>query len=509
MFTCLPDDLVLCVFWWLPCSDIHPLAQTCRSYLNICQQWIHKSFYYKTSMTVSFSRFRYAIKQYGTNELSSRFKVLLHTACFHANMLIIHYLQNICIHSWAYLCRPELFHFSNTHYTTRLPSIYNIYRNNQEIPQPLSENEINMFAEIKDPLKCTPLHIGVIMGHTNVCAFLLHHCSRIMDFVNLSTSDGDTALHLAVKYNHVKIVKLLLHNKAVLNKENELYMQPIHFASSRNILDLLLKGGAAVTDANKNGEQLVHFAAERSCVDIMRILRLEHPEVTFLEKTNQSCLQPIHYASFSKTDSTLKILSHYGVSLENASSDLWRPIHFACHSGNLQAVNYLNSRKCDMLARNRDGWTGLTFAVAHSDLQVIKLYEEYGLISKLQQPINARYGDVEFRGLGLMHLACLACAKKVVSFLHQKCRFSICCKDENGNEPIHCASAAGTLEVLKYLSDAGTNVCVTNDEGFTPLHYAQLILTACMDGRLSLHLAEQKKYHDIIRYLLHETLEAL
>ena len=95
-----------------------------------------------------------------------------------------------------------------------------------------------MFAEIKEPFRCTPLHIAVIMGHANVCAFLLHHASGMPNFIDRPTDDGDTALHLAVKHNRTHIVKLLLHKNANLACENASTMQPIHFASSRAVLDL-------------------------------------------------------------------------------------------------------------------------------------------------------------------------------------------------------------------------------------------------------------------------------
>ena len=501
MLAALPDDCVRCIFWWLPLADTIPFSHTCNTFLEICDEYVRGSTsvcYLKTSMTTSYSRFLYAIKQYDGLQ---RFSVLLHAACFHANMRIIRYLHSIYTHDWGHLCRAEAFHFSNMCYMTRLPSLYHIHRTDHEhIPSPLSEEEIKMFVEIKEPFSCTPLHIAVIMGHANVCAFLLRHASAMPNFIDHPTDDGDTALHLAVKHNRAHIVQLLLRKNANLACKNASTMQPIHFASSRGVLDILVDSKASVTVRTRNDEELLHFAAERGSADILKLLASRGAHLSSC--TNQNDLQPIHYACCGRTMTALAVLSEeLGVSLETTSANAWRPIHFACHCGNLEAVEYLFTRGCEMLALNADGWTGLTIAVAHAELRVIEFYWAHGLLSQPCQ-LNARYATLSFSGLNLMHLACLANAKSVVCFLHEKCGLSICCEDQNGCQPIHCAAASGALEVIDYLCAVGADSCATTNDGFSALHYAQALLIACIDQNLIITPREQKAYHDVIRRLL-------
>jgi len=81
-----------------------------------------------------------------------------------------------------------------------------------------------------------PLHLAVIKGNVEVVRELIWSC---LDSIDCSTAQGETSLHLAVKYNQFKAFQALIHHLKQVNKEELLNSKDyygnsiLHLAVSR------------------------------------------------------------------------------------------------------------------------------------------------------------------------------------------------------------------------------------------------------------------------------------
>ncbi|MDG0856730.1 ankyrin repeat domain-containing protein [Roseateles puraquae] len=67
-------------------------------------------------------------------------------------------------------------------------------------------------------------------------------------------SNRDSLLHIAVQNNDLRTVALLLRAEAPVNEPGDLGNTPLHYASSKEMVDLLIGAGAATDVKNEFGK---------------------------------------------------------------------------------------------------------------------------------------------------------------------------------------------------------------------------------------------------------------
>ncbi|KAJ8668251.1 hypothetical protein QAD02_009914 [Eretmocerus hayati] len=129
---------------------------------------------------------------------------------------------------------------------------------------------------------CTILHVAIECRHEEVCELLVKRGANY----NIQNLSGRSPLHLAFKYNMLKIVDLMLENHKILrvNVTDDDSLSFLHIACARNnvrIAKRLLKLGADV-DCPVSFESVtwpgftpLHFAAQFGCKEVSLAL-LEH-----------------------------------------------------------------------------------------------------------------------------------------------------------------------------------------------------------------------------------------
>merc|ERR1711916_369972 len=115
--------------------------------------------------------------------------------------------------------------------------------------------------------------------------------------INSKTKNNWNALHLAARYRHPKIVKLLLDKGLNINEKNIYEWTPINLASFGNHLDvvkLLLENGASLEIKNDDGETPLDTAIKEGHVQIVnyfknleREKRLEEQRIAKEKKENE------------------------------------------------------------------------------------------------------------------------------------------------------------------------------------------------------------------------------
>ena len=122
--------------------------------------------------------------------------------------------------------------------------------------------------------------MNLIQYSTIMCSVLgkIEMIEKILPFgvdLNALTAKKSTALHSAIKFKHVAMVKFLLDTGVRTDIESEVYGYPTHFAlelKQHESLNLLLEAGADINSRDKNGNSLLRKALDTNNLAALAIL---------------------------------------------------------------------------------------------------------------------------------------------------------------------------------------------------------------------------------------------
>ena len=151
-----------------------------------------------------------------------------------------------------------------------------------------------------DPDACddtglTPLMLASMHGHTDIIKLLLH---RNAD-VNKTDTTGCTALHHAVRHNHVRVADILItHGDTRLNVVEYVTGEtPLCYAALRGNLAIarsLVEHGCTLDVQNNEGDTALHVACREEW-DEVALLLVRNGASTKLR--NKSNMTPVYVAS--------------------------------------------------------------------------------------------------------------------------------------------------------------------------------------------------------------------
>ncbi len=155
------------------------------------------------------------------------------------------------------------------------------------------------------------------------------------DTINDPSEDenGDSAIHLAVRYNHKSIIKILYENGANINVKNTKGEMPINMsydsytidysAERLEIFSLLIKYEADVTVLDSSGKNLIHQASKEGSIEILTAIFSREKNKSYINrKTNDSNnVTAVYLASMSKHVNVLDILKENGADLDIEDSE--------------------------------------------------------------------------------------------------------------------------------------------------------------------------------------------
>ena len=189
------------------------------------------------------------------------------------------------------------------------------------------------------------------------------------DHINVHDSDGDTPIHLAVRKNHIDIVKFILLNFTcnvnIPNKKGEFLLHIACTANSLEMIKILIESGASskCNDQTKDGDSPLHIASRIGATDIVKYLVEACDCKPSMTLRNSEGRLPVDYAckhslkmvemvsqSYSVKDLTSR---EYDINNWSYRSDHNRrtTLDIACCSGSLYIVMYLvNKRGCSLSA---------------------------------------------------------------------------------------------------------------------------------------------------------------
>jgi ankyrin repeat protein len=252
--------------------------------------------------------------------------------------------------------------------------------------------------------------------------------------IHISTNEGHTPLHSALRNGHLEVVKLLYEHGAdvdIHTATNDGWT-PIHAASGSGhleVVEFLYDHGADadIHSANNDGWTPLYLALRNSYLEVVEFLYKHRADVDIYTVMKYD-FTPLNGASEGSHLEVVKFLYKHGADadIHTAINDGCTPINAASHNGHLEVVKFLYKHRADadIHKATNNSWTPINTASRNRHLEVVKFLYMHRADTDIHTTTN------------------------------------------NGQTPIHAALGSGNLEVVKFLynhrADTDIHIAINN-----------------------------------------------
>ena len=343
----------------------------------------------------------------------------------------------------------------------------------------------------------TYLQHAAFTGDIPLAEFLLEKGADL----ERKTSDGTTALHIAVERAHLRMAESLIQAGADINTRRASGFTPLYTAAQlgyTEIAEMLVKLGADVNaravdrKGTWQGAAPLHAAAVRGHEGVIQLLARNGADLNAVD--NDSGNTPLLYAIARKqVDAALALLKAgadpnernlvtgirtlherppgHPLNAHTNPAEGHTPLTLAVRSRLDEVTKALLNAEANPDATT-DGWTPLHYAVAVQDADLVKLLLSSGANPDIQDgsgkaPLHYSTG-ASFPGDSSFHTAP---SLEITSILLEN-KANPDLKDNDGYTPLHYSIGQEKAAFLEKLLLSGANPNTENKYGLTPLHYA-------------------------------------
>jgi ankyrin repeat protein len=328
----------------------------------------------------------------------------------------------------------------------------------------------------------TALTTAAIRGDTRIVTFLLDHGANI----NHEIGSGHTALLLAAQEGFAELVQILIDRGADMERKSTkewgaLHLSYDHAESAR----VLLENKA---DVNKlvGYYSTLHLSTEYNYVEAVKVLLSFNPdlEITFDEEGANKGFTALLYGTAGGNCEIVRLLLEAGANVNHQTENNNFALQYALKDSNEAMVRALMEYNPDLNLVDNDGDTALNCLNSSTSVAVVKLLVNGGL-------------DIDIankEGSTPLSKAVATQNVEVIKYLiAKKAKVNIMGGPSGG--PLHNACALANLELVKILVAAGADVNLVVPSGLgTPLQSA----CVCNDP------ADTDSQETVVRYLINE-----
>ncbi|XP_053665919.1 serine/threonine-protein phosphatase 6 regulatory ankyrin repeat subunit B [Anopheles marshallii] len=305
-----------------------------------------------------------------------------------------------------------------------------------------------------------PLLLAVEAGNQSMCRELLS--SQTADQLKATTTNGDTALHLAARRKDVEMARILIDYGANVDVQNGEGQTALHIAAAEGDEAMVkyfytVRASAGITDFQDRTP--MHLAAENGHASIIEILADKYRASIYERTKDGSTL--MHIASLNGHAECATTLFRKGVYLHMPNKGGARSIHTAAKYGHVGIISTLLNKGEKVDVPTNDHYTALHIAVQSAKPAVVEtllgfgaeVHVRGGRLRETPLHIAARVRDGD--RCALMLLKSGAGANKTT---------------DDGQTPVHVAAKNGNTLTLDLLLEDNGDPLIKSNVGETPLH---------------------------------------
>ncbi|XP_058809984.1 ankyrin-2-like isoform X2 [Phymastichus coffea] len=227
----------------------------------------------------------------------------------------------------------------------------------------------NKDTQLAEKTGLTALHVACMRDDILAVKNLLHKDVDINAHASLQCPiySGCSPLYLAVKYNKIRIIKMLLCYGANVNSEDKYGFTPLHIACSNakiKAIEILLTYNADPSVKSARQITPLRLALQSNNEKIIQII-LSHPTSKRNNPMDNKGLTYFHIVCLRGMIETARDYIHCGVNLDEPVHPFaqkysgYTPLHIAVYKKNRQMVDLILGHWTKINTRNREGATAL------------------------------------------------------------------------------------------------------------------------------------------------------
>jgi len=305
----------------------------------------------------------------------------------------------------------------------------------------LKEKKQKFLEDYFDENGYNVLHLATRQGKEKVVKMLLNE--KMID-VNSQTNnkDGDTALHIAVKYHQKDVIIVLLKANADIDLENNKGFKPLKcnlfdaatYNDSSCLLDLLQHDDIDMEVKDQDGNTPLLSAVKKGRLSNVILLIKNGANVNVVDNKNNGILAnvciyghldilkrlhelkivdineplynytPLMFACKNNHINIVEFLINEGIDVNIATKQGLTASHSAAESGNLDILNILIDNSANVVVKANDSYSPLLLAVQNKRYEIInRLLEVSNEIDRVSFGMTFFFSDLEMVQLFLKH----------------------------------------------------------------------------------------------------------
>ncbi|XP_047138901.1 ankyrin-2 isoform X2 [Hydra vulgaris] len=357
-------------------------------------------------------------------------------------------------------------------------------KNKAEFRGKYNANKSNQLLKIKNGFKTQKnssmssissflLHQAAIEGSIDQVKFLIKECCYNIEDIDCINLQGCTPLHLASRFNRLKVVKYLLENGSQINKTTEVENNtPLLLAAKYNMTDTakyLCEHGADVNIKNIHGSTALHLGASKGNEEICNVLIQHGSDINALDCRNCT---PLHMAIHGGSETITKLLIENGADIYAKDAEGEAPIHHAAAMNQGELIILLTKGALAIVDEEKWEETQRKYVNLRSDKKDTALHIAAweGCLDTVKTlvSIGANINICSAAHSTPLHLAAINGDKIMVQYLLEH-NAKINVFDHQNMTPTHKACQFGRLDVIKVLIEQGAQIDSKDCDSFTPL----------------------------------------
>lgn len=332
----------------------------------------------------------------------------------------------------------------------------------------------------QDGYYLTPLHYACKNNQNEMVNLILQGDEdTIVKCANTTDKSQKLPIYYAMKNGNIEVVKQLApySNYLLRDKEQRPLLQQAFLLSSE-ALDILLHciqnrdASAILTAGDISGKTILHYTVEKQdLLHTQQLLKmLGHANLT--DKKSQL---PLHCAAYLGNNDLVELLLPYTENINLASKgNGLTPLHHACRYGTARTVeailNHNAEKKSEYINTiTNDNNSCLHYAALNNKTEIVNL-----LLPYMEESIISLQNNTEKSTA--LHYAVLNNNLEMTRMIcnQNTSPQTINASDSNDRTALNLAASLDNLEISRLLIRNGANPHFADQNGFTPLTYAEL-----------------------------------